>query len=112
MSLSFICNVDEELDLSITNPNAVHLFALLQVEFDCEGSIGTKDLQRKIAAADRVLSARGVEFTRPARIAMSSSGAASIDPGLDVDRLKSYLDKLSDLAEVSCRADIKRITWS
>ena len=112
MSLSFICNVDEELDLSITNPNAVHLFVLLGIDFDYEGSIGTKEFQRKIAAAHRVLSARGVEFTRPARIAMSSSGAAVIDPGLDVDRLKSYLHRLSDLAYVSCRAGIKRITWS
>jgi hypothetical protein len=112
MSLSFICNIDEELDLSISNSNAVHLFALLQLEFDYGGSIGTKDLQRKIAAADRVLSARGVEFTRPARIAMNTSGAAAIDPGLDVDRLKSYLNRLSDLAEVSSRAGIKRIAWS
>jgi len=86
---------------------------LLQVDFDYEGSIGTKELQRKIDAAHKVLSsARGVEFTRPARIALNSSGAAVIDSGLDIVRLKSYLDRLADLAEVSRRAGIKRINWS
>jgi len=112
MSLSFICNVDEELDLSIANPNAVHLFALLDIDFDCEGSIGIKELQRRIAGAHRALSARGAEFTRPARIALSSNGAAVIDMGLSVDGLKSYLHRLSNLAQVSCRAGSKRVSWS